>query len=82
MSHRNVERLLGRLATDAAVRRDFIRHPVRALEALAAEGYELTSLEIEALAGTDAAALGAFAAALDRRLRKADLETTFSPFQE
>ena len=82
MSHRNVERLIGRLATDPVLRRDFARHPVRALEELSAQGYELTPIEIEALAGTDTDALRTFVAALDRRLRKADIEPAPDTSQE
>jgi len=67
--HRNVETLIGRLATDPKLRRRFADRPATALEE---QGLELTSVELEALAATDSEALHSFAGALDRRLRKAD----------
>ena len=57
VSHRNVETLLGRLATDAALRRRFVADPDQLLARLQREGFDLTALEIEALAATDATAL-------------------------
>lgn len=66
--HRNVEILIGRLATDPDLRRRFARRPVAALEG---EGLELSELERTALAATDPDAFRVLAAALDRRLRKA-----------
>jgi hypothetical protein len=74
VSHRNVETLIGRLATDAGLRRRFVANPGRLLARLHRDGFELTALEIEALAATDASALQALADAIDRRLRKADIE--------
>jgi hypothetical protein len=74
VSHRNVETLLGRLATDAGLRRRFAADPYHLLVRLQAEGLELTALEIEALSATDAAAIQTLADVIDRRLRKADIE--------
>lgn len=68
--HRNVELLIGRLATDPRLRRRFAASPVALLRELAEEGLELTAVELEALATTDPEALRSFAAALDARLRK------------
>jgi len=73
--HKNVETLIGRLATDPKLRRRFAQEPTAVLEELCGEGLELTSTEIEALAATDPEALQSFAGSLDRRLRKADKET-------
>ena len=74
MSHRNVETLIGRLATDPMLRRRFIQDPAAVLGELRDQGVELTPIEIEALASTDPGALRAFAASIDRRIRKAAFE--------
>jgi len=69
--HKNVERLLGRLATDSELRRRFAADPEALLRELAESGLEFTEVELAALATTDPEALRWFAAALDARLRKA-----------
>jgi hypothetical protein len=74
MSHRNVETLIGRLATDPMLRRRFTQDPAAVLGELRDQGVELTPVEIEALASTDPGAIRAFAEALDRRIRKAAFE--------
>ena len=74
MSHRAVEALIGRLATDSTLLRRFARAPTRELQALTRQGYELTTVEIDALTTIDIEALGALAQGLDRRLLRADLE--------
>lgn len=72
--HRNVETLIGRLATDPKLRRRFAERPTALLEELSEQGLELTNVEIEALAATDPEALHSFAGSLDRRLLKADFK--------
>lgn len=69
--HRNVEQLLGRLATDPKLRRRFAANPEHLLRELAETGLELTEVELAALAATRPESLHAFAAALDARLRRA-----------
>ena len=71
VTHRNVEALIGRLATDPAMRQRFVDDPDRVLRALTDQGYELTSVEIEALASTAGEAIRSFADSLDRRIRRA-----------
>jgi regulator of protease activity HflC (stomatin/prohibitin superfamily) len=71
MTHRNVETLIGRLATDPLLRRRFADDPARVVQEFRDQGYELTPVEVDALSLTDADAIHSFAAALDRRLRKA-----------
>lgn len=66
--HRNVEVLIGRLATDPELRRRFAMRP---LEVLREQQLELNAVELDALASTDPDALRAFAEALDVRLRRA-----------
>ena len=61
MTHRNVETLIGRLATDPVLRRRFAVDSVAVLGELREEGYELTGVELEALAATDTEALRALA---------------------
>jgi hypothetical protein len=71
MTHRNVESVIGRLATDPGLRRRFAEDPARILRELKDQGYELTHVELDALASTDANALRSFADTLDRRIRRA-----------
>ena len=71
MTHRNVEALIGRLATDPAMRQRFVEDPGGVLRELTEQGYELTPVEIEALASTDGDAIRSFADSLDRRIRRA-----------
>ena len=70
--HKNVEVLIGRLATDPALQRRFAEQP---LQVLAEQRLELSEVEIAALLATDLAALRTFSEALDTRLRKADLRS-------
>jgi hypothetical protein len=72
MSHRTVETLLGRLATDPALRRRFAEDREALLEEFRSLGYELTAIELEALASTEPNAIDRFAQSLDERLRKAE----------
>lgn len=69
--HRNVEQLLGRLATDPELRRRFAANPERVLRELVGAGLELTEVELAALAATRPESIHSFAAALDARLRRA-----------
>jgi hypothetical protein len=71
--HKNVEQLIGRLATDAALLRRFAANPAGFLAELADGGFELSDVEREALAALSPEAIRAFAASLDARLRKAPL---------
>ncbi|HEV8579499.1 MAG TPA: Os1348 family NHLP clan protein [Thermoanaerobaculia bacterium] len=71
--HKDVETLIGRLATDPTLRRRFAANPAAVLAELSEQGFELTEIELEALAATDPEALDSFAGSLDRRLRKATL---------
>ena len=72
MSHRSVEMVIGRLATDEGLRRRFLEDPAGVLDELCGQGCELSPVEIRALAALDQAAITAFAEALDRRLQKVD----------
>jgi hypothetical protein len=72
MSHRSVEVIIGRLATDESFRRRFVADAPGVLERLRRCGYELTAVEIEALSALDLAGVDRFADAIDRRLQKID----------
>ncbi len=73
MSQDNVEKIIGRLATDEEFRRRFAEDPEAALEGAVARGAELTCCERRALAGIDPARVERFAEAIDPRLQKIDL---------
>jgi hypothetical protein len=73
MTQRAVEIVLGRLATDEAVRRRFLEAPHAALRELTEMGLELSAVELLALQSLDAAAVQRFAQAVDPRLQKAVL---------
>lgn len=73
MTQRNVERLIGRLVTDEALRGRFIQDPGGAVAEVVAEGWELTEMERAALASLDRRSLAQLAARVDRRIQKAAL---------
>lgn len=73
MSHRGVEIVLGRLATDEALRRRFRLAPAAVLRELMAMGIELSPVELGTLESLDPSAVHRFAQALDPRLQKAML---------
>jgi hypothetical protein len=72
MSHRSVELIIGRLATDEAFRRRFVAAPAPTLEELRQRGCELTAVEIDALAALDVDVVDRLAGTIDRRLQKFD----------
>ena len=74
MSQRSVEKVIGVLATDEGLRRQFASDPRGTLELLVAQGLELTPCELEALRGLSLRRLTHFAEALDPRLQKTDLK--------
>ena len=74
MSQRNVERVIGLLATDECFRRAFARSPQDALGRMVERGMELTPSEARSLASLDLRELARFAESIDPRLQKADLE--------
>jgi hypothetical protein len=73
MSQANVERIVGRLATDEDFRREFRSDPEKVVRSLAERGVELTRAEISTLVVLDPRTLEHFANALDPRLQKASL---------
>jgi hypothetical protein len=75
MSHRTIERVIGRLLTDEELRREFIRAPKRALAELAEQGWELTRLEVDALLTIEVRLWSDVAARIDPRLQRCSLKT-------
>jgi hypothetical protein len=73
---KNVETLIGRLVTDAALLHRFAAGPAALLAELCDQGLELTAVERDALAATDAGALHSLARTLDARLRRASFAIT------
>ena len=71
MSQRNVETVIGRLATDEALRSRFAANPEGLLCELLAAGVELNGCEVRALAAIEPRAVERFAEAIDPRLQKA-----------
>lgn len=73
MSQINVERIIGLLATDEAVRRRFTQDPRAVLAEMAERGAVLNECERWSLANLDPEELARFARAIGPRLQKADL---------
>jgi putative modified peptide len=73
MSHRSVELVIGKLATDEGFRRRFVANATGALSELGRHGHELTAVEVEALLALDLAVIDRLAGAIDQRLQKVDL---------
>lgn len=73
MSQRNVERIVGRLATDEEFRRRFSRDSAAALDELVEHGCELNGCERRALLAIAPESVERFAAEIDPRIQKMDL---------
>lgn len=74
MSQQNVERVIGQLATDEALRRRFMTAPRATLMELVERGMELTACELWSLAHLEPQELSRFARGIDARLQKTDLQ--------
>ena len=75
MSHRTVERVIGRLFTDEELRSEFIRAPRRTLSELSEQGWELSRLEVDALLAIEIGLWAEVAARIDPRLQRCSLKT-------
>ena len=73
MSQVNVERVIGLLATDEALRERFTTDPRGVLAEMSERGMELNDCERWTLAHLDPRELARFARAIGPRLQKADL---------
>ena len=74
MSHRTIERIIGRLLTDEELRFKFSRAPKRALAELGDQGWELTRIEVDALLTTESRLWSEVAARIDPRLQRCSLK--------
>ncbi len=79
MSQKNVEMIIGRLATDEDFRRLFQTDPNRTVQELMERGTELTRSEVAALVATDGRVFDRVAESLDPRLQKASLKSGSIP---
>lgn len=78
MSQVNVERVIGLLATDEALRRRFTESPHGFLRQMLESGMKLNPSELDALAALDPEALARFTRTIDLRLQKTDLHRGIS----
>lgn len=69
MSQQDVELVIGKLATNQNLRRNFALQPEATLRDLVAAGLHLTSVEIQALLAVDLEALQRLADRLDPRIQ-------------
>jgi len=74
MSQTNVERVIGILATDEAIRRRFTQDPRATLREMMEKGMEFNSCELWALARLDPAEIARFSRAIDDRIQRSDLK--------
>jgi hypothetical protein len=75
MSHRTIERVIGRLLTDEELRLEFTRSPRRTLAELREQGWELSRLEVDALLTMEVGLWSDVAARIDPRLQRCSLKT-------
>jgi hypothetical protein len=74
MSQSSVERVIGALMTDEALRHRFAQDPRSEIQRLAESGFELTHCERHVLASLDPQNLERCAELIDARLQKSDLK--------
>jgi hypothetical protein len=75
MSHRTIERVIGRLLTDEELRLQFTRSPRGTLAELMEQGWELSRLEVDALLTMEVRLWSDVAARIDPRLQRCSLKT-------
>jgi hypothetical protein len=74
MSHRTIERVIGRLLTDEELRLKFTRSPRRTLVELSEQGWEMSRLEVDALLTIEVGLWSDVAARIDPRLQRCSLK--------
>jgi len=74
MSQLYVERIIGLLATDEALRRQFTEDPSETLKKLIERGMDLNPCELRSLTTLSPTELARFAQVIDARLQKTDLQ--------
>ena len=75
MSHRTIERVIGRLLTDEELRLKFTRFPRRTLAELGEQGWELSRVEVDALLTIEVRLWSDVADRIDPRLQRCSLKT-------
>jgi hypothetical protein len=75
MSHRTIERIIGRLVTDEELRLQFTRSPRGTLAELSEQGWELSRLEVDALLTMEVRLWSDVARRIDPRLQRCSLKT-------
>jgi hypothetical protein len=73
MAQRTVQMVIGQLLTDEEFRSDFLARPIETLTSLRDRGFELTNLEVDALARTDRRFWTVGAEWIDARLQRCSL---------
>jgi hypothetical protein len=73
MAQKNVQLIIGRILTDEEFRSDFLERPIVTLALLRDRGFELTSIEVDALARTDARLWRCGAEWIDPRIQRCRL---------
>ena len=73
MAQKNVQLIIGRILTDEEFRSDFLERPIATLASLRDRGFELTSIEVDALARTDARLWRCGAESIDPRIQRCRL---------
>ena len=74
MSHRTIERVIGRLLTDEELRLKFTRFPRRTLTELGEQGWELSRVEVDALLTMEVRLWSDVANRIDPRLQRCSLK--------
>lgn len=77
MSQCNVERAVGRLVTDEGFRRRFSRDPQAAIQEMVDGGLVLNACEVRALVALDPRWVERFAEAIDPRIQKVEIPTSY-----
>jgi hypothetical protein len=73
MAQKNVQLIIGRILTDEEFRSDFLERPIATIAALRDRGFELTNIEVDALARTDARLWRCGAEWIDARIQRCRL---------
>jgi hypothetical protein len=73
MAQRTVQLIIGQILTDEEFRSDFLERPIEILTSLRERGFELTTVEVNALARTDRRFWAVGAEWIDSRLQRCRL---------
>jgi hypothetical protein len=79
MAQRNVQLVIGQILTDEEFRSDFLERPTAILASLRERGFELTTVEMDALVRTDPRFWAVGAEWIDTRLQRCRLNGGESP---